>query len=39
MKLISKNFINFYNSKLFYLKGENNMIKHILSLKEDKTQV
>ena len=35
MKLIYKNYVNFYKNKLFYLKGENVMIDKILSLKED----
>ena len=35
MKLIYKNHVKFYKSKLFYLKGENVMIDKILSLKED----
>ena len=35
MKLICRNYINFYTKKLVYLKGENIMVDKILSLKED----
>ena len=35
MKLIYKNYLEFYKYKLFYLKGEDVMINKIFSLKDE----